>query len=43
MVPIFNKVLSVNEKIVICVELPKFAVNYVEMLVGEVPEISTKN
>lgn len=43
MVPIFNKVFSVNEKVVICVELPKFAVNNVEMFIGEVPEISPKN
>jgi hypothetical protein len=33
MVPIFNKVLSVNEKVVIRVELPKFAVNDIKMLI----------
>jgi len=33
MVPIFNKVLSINEKVMICVELPKFAVNDIKMLI----------
>jgi len=33
MVPIFNKVLSINEKVMIGVELPKFAVNDIKVLI----------
>lgn len=33
MVPIFNKIFSINEKVMICVELPKLAVNDIKVLI----------
>lgn len=36
MVSISNKVLFINQEIVVCVQLPELAVNHIEVLIGEI-------
>lgn len=42
MVAISYKVLFINQKIMICVQLPEFAIYYIEMLVREI-SVETKS
>lgn len=39
MVAISGEVLLVNQEIVVCIQLPKFAVHNIKMFIREIPEI----